>query len=405
MEEKFDAEGVVDLLDNIDEMDDVSGDEEKKCETNEEQKQGNNEPEGNSSKKSNDPKEKSKKEFKEESKEEPKNNDGKHEITVKKNLSSMESSSNIIEGELQRDANEAVSIELCIKARKLVRMKDLSKEDNPVCLTVTNIWPKGALEFLAGFNSNTNASRSLAIMGSYLKIRGQIHLAKECENHITSFDCANTLREILRHLDDTTTILNYLYFVSNPKVEITNASYDRIFEKFGTVQEYFESVKGYFHYPKLRYCSASFLSQQARNIKTVFKVSEIIPISVPKFVDLEYMRCANEWAKYPEIMACLPDRNGRKTFDREFFFNIVNTVYPNSMRLFLEQVEANRSIEEIPNKDESAPMFDDCLSVFSNLSANRKRTQKKVKTISIVRDYQVALIISSSVTLTYSYKK
>ena len=80
-----------------------------------------------------------------------------------------------------------------------------------------------------------------------------------------------------------------------------------------------------------------FLRKLLRNEKEVFSLEKVKFIKVPKYEELYLNRVREEVKDDEDIRRHLPDLGTKsKSLDRSFFFNVVNTLQPEYLKVLIE---------------------------------------------------------------------
>ena len=81
--------------------------------------------------------------------------------------------------------------------------------------------------------------------------------------------------------------------------------------------------------PPISDLNRSFYKALFKGEKEVLKVNQVNMINVPKVAELKVRTMLDSLDKVPLILNYLPDNfKKRRTIDRTWFFNVLNTVYP-----------------------------------------------------------------------------
>ena len=93
--------------------------------------------------------------------------------------------------------------------------------------------------------------------------------------------------------------------------------------------------------PEARHCTMFFLRKLMNGEKKFFYTKDVHMVSVPRFASISVKFVLAEIWNREEIRIYLPDMKNinSKSIDRQFLFNIVNTVDPQFFRDEVERAE------------------------------------------------------------------
>ena len=88
-----------------------------------------------------------------------------------------------------------------------------------------------------------------------------------------------------------------------------------------------------------------FLRQILLEQKKLLTLAEVKMVEVPKFQELSVQNLYPKFQSKPEMMAYFPDQlpKGRMP-DRSYFFNVMNTLYPDYTQQLIQKANSNRVI-------------------------------------------------------------
>jgi hypothetical protein len=119
--------------------------------------------------------------------------------------------------------------------------------------------------------------------------------------------------------------------------------------------DYKSGLKNKLYLPKRTHDLKHFIAQAISNRKMIFNTNEIHHVEVSLDPEFDFVTCFRRWSLFPLITMAIPDveRGTKETScDRTFFFNIVNTVYPDVVTRLIDRVrqvkERDFSVQAIP---------------------------------------------------------
>ena len=98
-----------------------------------------------------------------------------------------------------------------------------------------------------------------------------------------------------------------------------------------------------------------------------FNIREIRCFHVPWYKELWIKKLYPKLKEDEKILKYLPDYGESELLDREFFFSIVSTLYPNEMQFLIKKIRADRSVEVENDKDEMIEVSQDMKIELDNL--------------------------------------
>lgn len=204
------------------------------------------------------------------------------------------------------------------------------------------------LAYIRGISDAANVGQAFSFLRSLYKLAGKYAFAAKCDSHsLSNIGCLSLLAYLFRRTR-VGEVRDIISILQKPKVEVTDAKVDKLKAKFLTLKDFFNTSKATFVYPKIRYCTEEYLVQILGGRKNVYREGTLLKVNMPRFPELDFALCVEKWGKYPLVVLATPDRIPHsKSYDRTFFFNIVNTAYPHSMTELLMQIRARRREEEI----------------------------------------------------------
>lgn len=119
--------------------------------------------------------------------------------------------------------------------------------------------------------------------------------------------------------------------------------------------DYMSVAVNQFYYPEKANNIKHFVAQHLSNRKVVYTVAQIRQIKVKNDPEFDFVTCFRRWAMFPMIAISIPDvepDTEETSCDRTFFFNIVNTAYPNVIHKLIAEVR--RVKQRAPNRPENA---------------------------------------------------
>ena len=101
---------------------------------------------------------------------------------------------------------------------------------------------------------------------------------------------------------------------------------------------------GQVYLPQQKFCSLGFIRKMMCGEKKFFYTRDVCIVSVPRFASISVRSVLEKVWDRREIMVYLPDMNNIncKSIDREFLYNIVNTV---DRQFFAREVERCEKIK------------------------------------------------------------
>ena len=92
-----------------------------------------------------------------------------------------------------------------------------------------------------------------------------------------------------------------------------------------------------YYMPPIDTVNKDFIKQVLADQKTLLHESEVRQIIVPKYEELSVKNLQNEMLRDPKVNVYFPDQvEGHSHIDRAYFFNIVNTIYPEYMKKIID---------------------------------------------------------------------
>ena len=101
---------------------------------------------------------------------------------------------------------------------------------------------------------------------------------------------------------------------------------------------------GQIYLPEERHCTLEFLRAILNGQKSYYVTKDVKLVSVPRYSEITVKQVINFIFDKPHILKYIPNlkKSSDKSMDREFLFNIVNTVEPEYFPELVRQVEAER---------------------------------------------------------------
>jgi hypothetical protein len=86
-----------------------------------------------------------------------------------------------------------------------------------------------------------------------------------------------------------------------------------------------------------------FLRQVLAGEKQLLKIADVKFVQIPRFDELSVTNLLPRFAADPKVMQYMPDKTAKgKGIDREYFFNVLNTVHPERMAKMIEHANKLR---------------------------------------------------------------
>lgn len=173
--------------------------------------------------------------------------------------------------------------------------------------------------------------------------------------------------------------------------------------------DFFKTASGVVLLPKPRYCTEDFLDQVSSGRKKFILSTHVLRVRVPKFPEFNADNCYKAWCTFPDFAFVLPDSKKRiRNVDRDFFFNVVNTMYPGVIQELVDKAKTKRVERQVPTRiasDIVPHIFTGLLSMFTKLPADKKSSflPKKVRLMTVVENYSVT-VNRKGLNFTIEYK-
>lgn len=177
-----------------------------------------------------------------------------------------------------------------------------------------------------------------------------------------------------------------------PRVEYFNTNASIGEANFGSFRNFYRALSGHFYLPSFKYCTFDFIQQFLTNQKVLYRWSEIRHIKMPKYPEVKALTCMEGWGSYPFVMISLPDHiRGDKPANASYFFDIVNTAYPDSMRLLTKALQENRI--EVQAATEATQIPSELRAVFAQAPNIRMSCKRRKHTITRCSPYNVSVTV------------
>lgn len=193
--------------------------------------------------------------------------------------------------------------------------------------------------------ANTNVGQAFGYLRSISRTSDDQESERVLARYARSNEGADKLAEYLRSMEQPY-LGHLLTVVKLPTASVTDTDLS-LRPQFQSIVELCRAARETMYLPKQKYCTPEYLRQLFNQQKTTIAPVEVRVVAMPKFPELELSILYEEWILYPRINIALPDYSKLKSVDSEFFFNVVNTVYPNSMVLLSNAIQANRRVKYI----------------------------------------------------------
>ena len=100
----------------------------------------------------------------------------------------------------------------------------------------------------------------------------------------------------------------------------------------------------HFYLPPLDLVNKNFLKKVLRNEKSLLKMEEVKLVKVPTYEELSVKAMYDEVLEDEDVRKYLPDQGAKaKPIHRFFFFNILNSVYPEYVQALIEESQRRRN--------------------------------------------------------------
>ena len=106
-----------------------------------------------------------------------------------------------------------------------------------------------------------------------------------------------------------------------------------------------------------------------KNEKRIFKICDINHIVVPRLDELSVQKMTEMMRDDQELRSYLPDEYFKqKTADRTYFFNILNTLYPEYVQKLLFHAHKQRTgMEQEQQQEQTIEMHEDWVDLLSQV--------------------------------------
>jgi hypothetical protein len=240
--------------------------------------------------------------------------------------------------------------------------------------------------YIEVFNDTTNTGQTFCYLRSIFKAKGMYEAVAVCTNYAMLNGGSAELRGFISRRHFAVEARDMISVLILPKVQVKSVLLKKLGMKFTKCKDFFGHSSSRFRYPKSRFCTDEYMAQVLGGVKRLCARDNLHSVNVPRFPELDFEVCVEKWGHYPLVALTLPDMDQQsKTFDREFFFDVVNTVYPRSMTLLLETIRHKRVEREVLEEEayqEYVPEMEEYLRSVSDLPAgieSRLGSQRKKK--------------------------
>lgn len=248
---------------------------------------------------------------------------------------------------------------------------------------------------LMSFTDNANVPQAFCYLATVAKYRFEAVRASDLES-MAKFGTIAQLREILRTCD-VESIRSAIKILGLPRMNITGASFSGLITKrFKDLKAFVIHLSSRMLLPQERYCDSEFMQQLLSGKKRFLPTGNVRYVKMPKIDELKFKVVSEKWGLYPLSAIFLPDRVGtKKAYDRAFFFNVLNTVYPNSMTNLLKKLQI-RIEKKIISQDNDEDISNEMRDIIMDMpvlpagitSTLAKKSKSKFSTVHI-NDYEV----------------
>jgi hypothetical protein len=152
----------------------------------------------------------------------------------------------------------------------------------------------------------------------------------------------DSMSAVLRSIPSPAIVAFTVSILQLPIVPSVTASLDSASKHFGSSGNFYNALRTKFELPSRTYCNDAHLQQLISRQKVGY--AHLRRVVIPKaYRELSITSCFHKWFKYPFINMALPDFHpGDEPPPSDYFFNLVNTAYPNSMHLLLNAIKRVR---------------------------------------------------------------
>jgi hypothetical protein len=234
------------------------------------------------------------------------------------------------------------------------------------------------LKVFYSINEKSNLSGTFSYMASIFHSLGNEVLANECATMARVRSVSAQLKLELLQLQNAKHFKWALIVSQKPKVEIRKASMTLIKQKMISLEELFRTTRALL-FPKPYYCDYAFAEDIMSGSKILHEnYSNIV---IPQWPEWSFRACVKRWCLFPEIALSVPDWKGGDNipYDRDYFFRMVDTVYPKSMEMLLRKSMIKRlegNTEDDEHLAQLPPLIAKYLSAMPDLASSVPRKYK-----------------------------
>lgn len=132
---------------------------------------------------------------------------------------------------------------------------------------------------------------------------------------------------------------------------------------------------GQIYLPDIRFCTLTFVKQLLNGEKLYFYSRDVNMVKVPRFATLSVKIVLDKVASRHDIMRYIPDikKHDSKAIDREFLFNIVNTVDCEFFNTEIERVEKEREERQVKEESDTIAIRPELYQLIAGLPQKHPR--------------------------------
>jgi hypothetical protein len=255
------------------------------------------------------------------------------------------------------------------------------------------------LETLNASLDNVNYPAVFCYLRHYLRIRKSYEAAMQCDGYseiALNADGRNMIGIVFSNGNRELQLAVLAIVSTKGRFTISRAALTALSGSSENPLDFFRTAKAKWFVPKLRYCTEEFLEQLSSGKKFLFKNIHVKNISVPKYPEFDFEVCSEAWEDYPELAFFLPDKHGEgRAYDRDFFFNVVNTAYPDVVTRLVNRAHEERAEAKVSLPVPAPPpstVFAEFLSIAPKLAPGKKSkfSSQKVKYEKIPYNYEMS---------------